>query len=95
MSQRKIVLCFLVWVRLLRSTPKTERVKDEWDTAVFGFHGVLRFGAITSATKAASWWSPRAQLGPGRFGDRSLGLPDAFAPDLLRLAVTDVVVGYS
>ncbi|MET9030460.1 site-specific integrase [Nocardia sp. NPDC004168] len=48
-GQRKIVLCFLVSVRLLRSTPETERLKDEWDTAVFGFHGMLRFGAISQS----------------------------------------------
>lgn len=34
-------------VRRARRTPETERVKDEWDTTVFGFTGTLRFGQIS------------------------------------------------
>ncbi|WP_405167165.1 site-specific integrase [Nocardia sp. NBC_01499] len=32
--------------RRARITPESERVKDEWDTSVFGFTGTLRFGKI-------------------------------------------------
>ncbi|WP_433685421.1 hypothetical protein [Nocardia sp. CA-119907] len=59
-GQRKILLCFHASVRLVRSTPETERLKDQWDTTVFGYRGVLRFDAISQpwlreATKHAAF----------------------------------------
>ncbi|WP_228798149.1 tyrosine-type recombinase/integrase [Nocardia cyriacigeorgica] len=44
---RKVLLCFVNSVRLAELNPETERMKDEWNTVVFGHRGVLRFGAIS------------------------------------------------
>ncbi|WP_245745919.1 tyrosine-type recombinase/integrase [Nocardia altamirensis] len=38
---------FVNSAQLLRATPETERLKDEWDAAVFGHSGTLRFTEIS------------------------------------------------
>ncbi|MGW0251991.1 site-specific integrase [Nocardia goodfellowii] len=38
---------FVAYARRQFSTPETERLKDVWDTAVFGYSGLLRFTAIS------------------------------------------------
>jgi integrase len=50
---------FVTATRRLRMDPETERFKDEWDTAVFGCAGILRFGEISQSwlRDAAKIWA--------------------------------------
>ncbi|WP_433574100.1 site-specific integrase [Nocardia brasiliensis] len=55
----KLIRLYALLVRQLHLDPETERLKDEWDTTVYGHTGTLRFGGISQdwLKEAAKAWA--------------------------------------
>ncbi|WP_433635516.1 tyrosine-type recombinase/integrase [Nocardia sp. CA-120079] len=94
-TRRHMHATFVTILRRYHTNPELERVKDEWDTRVFGHRGILRFDSISQPwlREAAKIWAydelPRHRGGNAKGTCQTMITSMGLLSDSLRLQRPD------